>query len=117
MLPVGGTEDVGGHSGLPSLPLLVVATFALYLVALYVYRLFLHPLARFPGPKLAAATSWYEAYFEIVLKGQYTAQISRLHDQYGTPPELLLNWTTLVLSFSISRTWGENENSHQIFRY
>jgi hypothetical protein len=52
-------------------------------VGLVVYRLFLHPLAKFPGPKIAAVSTLYEAYFEIVLKGQYSMEISRLHDVYG----------------------------------
>ncbi|KAF2732353.1 cytochrome P450 [Polyplosphaeria fusca] len=70
-----------------------VAAWLAYLCALAVYRLCFHPLAKFPGPRLAAVTSWYEAYFEIVLKGQYSRQISRLHDVYGpiirvTPHEL-----------------------------
>ncbi|KAF2847374.1 cytochrome P450 [Plenodomus tracheiphilus IPT5] len=78
---------------LPSLPVLLAIAGAVYWGGLYFYRLYLHPLAKFPGPKLAAATSWYEAYFEIVLKGQYSLQISKLHDQYGpiirvTPDEL-----------------------------
>lgn len=68
---------------LPSLPVLLASAALVYWCALYVYRLFLHPLSKFPGPKLAAATSWYEAYYEIVLQGQYSRQISKLHDQYG----------------------------------
>ncbi|KAI1344405.1 putative cytochrome P450 [Xylariaceae sp. FL0016] len=65
----------------------------LYALGLMLYRLYLHPLAKFPGPKLAAITSWYEAHYEIVLKGQYSRKISRLHDVYGpivrvTPNEL-----------------------------
>jgi len=66
-----------------SLASLVAAGFAIYIVALVVYRLFLHPLAKFPGPRLAALTSWYEAYFEIVKNGQYFSKISQLHDIYG----------------------------------
>ncbi|KAF2786003.1 cytochrome P450 [Melanomma pulvis-pyrius CBS 109.77] len=73
---------------------LLAGAFAVYVVGLYLYRLSpLHPLAKFPGPKLAAVTSWYEAYYEIVLSGQYSKKISQLHDQYGpiirvTPHEL-----------------------------
>ncbi|KAF2703817.1 cytochrome P450 [Pleomassaria siparia CBS 279.74] len=76
-------------------PTVVVAFFAfiIYLVGLTIYRLYLHPLAKFPGPKLAAITFWYEAYYEIPLSGQYTKKITQLHDKYGpiirvTPNEL-----------------------------
>jgi hypothetical protein len=56
---------------------------AAYILVLVVYRLYLHPLAKFPGPRLAAVTSWYEGYYEIVKNGQYSRQISKLHDEYG----------------------------------
>ncbi|PMB64431.1 Trichodiene oxygenase [Beauveria bassiana] len=34
-------------------------------------------------PKLAAATSWYEVYYDVVKKGRYLYEIERMHDQYG----------------------------------
>jgi hypothetical protein len=67
----------------PSLPAILAASLLLYALGSLVYRLYLHPLAKFPGPRLAAVTSFYEGYFEIVLKGQYSRQISKLHDEYG----------------------------------
>jgi len=54
-----------------------------YLVGIALYRLYFSPLAKFPGPKLAALSKWYEAYFEIVRNGQFTFQIDKLHEQYG----------------------------------
>jgi hypothetical protein len=66
-----------------SLPVLLGTTALLYALGLVLYRLYLHPLANFPGPRIAAVTTFYEAYFEIVLTGQYSKQISKLHDQYG----------------------------------
>lgn len=54
-----------------------------YYVSLVFYRLLLHPLALFPGPKLAAISRWYEAYYDVVLTGQYTRKIADLHRSYG----------------------------------
>jgi hypothetical protein len=55
----------------------------IYLVGLAVYRLFLHPLTRFPGPKLAALTRWYEFYYEVVKGGQFTFDIQEMHKKHG----------------------------------
>ena len=63
-----------------------------YAAALAVYRLYFHPLAKFPGPKLAAATGWYETYDELWHGegGQYIFMIEEWHKKYGkyshTPP-------------------------------
>lgn len=59
------------------------AAFTVYCVTLVFYRIFLHPLASFPGPKLAAITRWYEAYYDLVREGQYTFKIAELHKIYG----------------------------------
>lgn len=61
----------------------VVATIIAYYVTLAFYRLYLHPLARFPGPRLAAISTWYEGYYDIYQGGQYTFKIAQLHKQYG----------------------------------
>ena len=60
---------------------------ALYVSTLAFYRLFLHPLSQFPGPKLAAITRWYEGYYDIIQGGQYTYKISQLHKKYGMVPK------------------------------
>ena len=65
----------------------------LYGFGLAVYRLLLHPLAKFPGPKLATLSRWYEFYYEVVLQGQFTFHTQKLHELYGpivriTPDEL-----------------------------
>ncbi|KAF2680461.1 cytochrome P450 [Lentithecium fluviatile CBS 122367] len=81
------------RSVLPSVAALAAVAYLLYGIGLVVYRLYLHPLAKFPGPRLAAATYWYEAYYELVKTGKFSNKISELHDQYGpivrvTPYEL-----------------------------
>lgn len=74
----------------------VAITALVYFASLIFYRLFLHPLAKFPGPKLAAITRYYEGYFDVVLNGQYTFKIAQLHERYGpivriSPYELHIN--------------------------
>ncbi|CAA9961209.1 Benzoate 4-monooxygenase cytochrome P450 [Pyrenophora teres f. maculata] len=51
-------------------------------IALYNISPF-HPLARFPGPKIAAASYLYEAYYDWWLLGRYGKVIARMHEQYG----------------------------------
>ncbi|KAF2100215.1 putative cytochrome P450 [Rhizodiscina lignyota] len=52
-------------------------------VALIAYRLIFHPLAKFPGPKLAAATQWYEFYWDVVHHGKLVFKLRELHQKYG----------------------------------
>ena len=54
-----------------------------YFSGLAIYRLYLHPLSQFPGPKLAAVTRWYEGYYDVVQNGQYTFKIRDMHKKYG----------------------------------
>ena len=66
-----------------ALPLTTIIICFGYLLSLAFYRLFLHPLAKFPGPKLAALSKWYEFYYEVPSKGQFTFHIQKLHKIYG----------------------------------
>ena len=52
-------------------------TIALYNISPY------HPLSRFPGPKIAAASYLYEAYYDWWLVGRYGKVIARMHEKYG----------------------------------
>ncbi|KAK7946092.1 Trichodiene oxygenase [Apiospora aurea] len=61
----------------------VIAPIAVYFLTLAFYRLFLHPLAGFPGPKLAAITRYVEAYYDVVCGGQYTFKLAEMHKKYG----------------------------------
>jgi hypothetical protein len=76
------------------------AAIVVYLIAGAIYRLYFSPVARFPGPKFAALTLWYqkssarpwvwkliacryEFYYDVVCRGQYTFEIKRMHEKYG----------------------------------
>jgi hypothetical protein len=55
----------------------------LYLISKAIYNLYLHPLAQFPGPPLAASTKLYEFYFDVIKGGQFFYEIQRMHTMYG----------------------------------
>ena len=58
--------------------------FLLYAVYGAIWRLYISPLAKYPGPKLAALTQWYEFYYDVVKHNRFAWEIERLHDIYGT---------------------------------
>jgi hypothetical protein len=48
-----------------------LALWVLYAVSLGIYRVYLSPLSHIPGPKLAAATRWYELCYDAYHVGKY----------------------------------------------
>jgi len=56
---------------------------AIDIVYTAIYRLYLHPLAKIPGPKLAALTFYYEVYYNLVKPGMFVWEIKRMHEVYG----------------------------------
>jgi hypothetical protein len=60
-----------------SLALIAFVTFK------WLYRLYFHPLAKFPGPRLAAITHLYEGYYDVVHKGAYIFEVGKMHEKYS----------------------------------
>lgn len=93
-----------------------------YVFGLGIYRLYLSPIAKFPGPKLAALTQWYETYYDVYLDGKFTLHFKELHEKYGMliRPNIHHHPST---SHEIDRTYRANQSvgsSHQrprILRY
>ena len=88
-------EHLSSWAPTPWMSILLAST--IYLILLCAYRLFLHPLASFPGPPLAAITHWYEFYYDFFSPGgQYIFVIRDMHVKYGpvvriSPHELHVN--------------------------
>lgn len=80
-----------------------LAAICSYFCYLTVARLLLSPLARFPGPKLAAWSNCYEFYYDVIRQGRFTEHIQALHRRYGGSfPVLFLVFVSsclLCLSF------------------
>jgi hypothetical protein len=68
------------------LRVLIVVAFVvlvLYLVINAIYQIYFSPLSKFPGPKLAAVTLWYEIYYDVFKWGRYYVEIEKMHQKYG----------------------------------
>lgn len=69
---------------LPAFQIVTACAIAvLYALSRVAYRLWLHPLADFPGPKLAASTFWYQFYYDAIRQGEYMLRIRDMHAKYG----------------------------------
>lgn len=65
---------------------LLASVVVLFIALLFIVvkRLCFHPLSKIPGPKLAAATWWYEFYYDIIRHGAYSHQFPEFHEKYGS---------------------------------
>ncbi|TVY42774.1 Cytochrome P450 monooxygenase [Lachnellula subtilissima] len=64
-------------------PASFILVLGVYFMSITVYRLRFSPIAKFPGPKIAAISGWYEAYYDIVKRGKYLYEIEKMHAIYG----------------------------------
>jgi hypothetical protein len=54
-----------------------------YFILRSIYRLYFHPLSKFPGPKLAAVSHVYEFYYDVIKNGMYMWEVEKMHKKYG----------------------------------
>ena len=89
-----------------------ISIIVLYFIFRTAYNLFLSPISNIPGPKLAAATWWYEYYYDVVTYGKYFCNIMEMHKKYGpivriSPHEVHISdpdfYDTLYASSSTNR--------------
>ena len=60
-----------------------IVLFVVYSTTRIIYNLYFSPISHIPGPKLAAATWWYEYYYDVITYGRYIFKIRSLHEKYG----------------------------------
>ena len=65
--------------------LTVASVVVVHLTFLAIYRLYFHPLSKFPGPKLAAVSDYWELYQDFLRKesGYLFIELDNLHEKYG----------------------------------
>ncbi|KAL4908682.1 hypothetical protein BDW74DRAFT_188583 [Aspergillus multicolor] len=72
-----------------------------YIIGLAIYRLYFHPLARFPGPRLNAISSLPSIY--SLLRGRLGLETKQLHDKYGSVVRVSPN----ELAFNSAQAWED----------
>ncbi|KAL4798420.1 cytochrome P450 [Aspergillus venezuelensis] len=70
------------------------AALFLWIASVCIYRLYFHPLAKYPGPLLARLTTLYGAYHGW--RGDFSTKLYELHEKYGdyvrwTPNYIVVN--------------------------
>lgn len=85
-----------------------------YLVAWTVYSLHLHPLSRYPGPKLAAITPLVHLLWDI--QGKQHSIIKKLHDKYGDVVRIAPNSLAYRAAPAWKDIYGHRKKGHKIFR-
>lgn len=73
----------------------------IYPVWCMIYNLYFHPLRKFPGPKIAAATQLYTSYH--LCKGDGIPYINKLHEKYGE----VVRTKPFELSFTTESAWKD----------
>lgn len=99
-------------AGLKVLAILV----SIYIPALAAYRLYFHPLAKFPGPKLAGLTNWYARYFDVYHKCQFYHEVNRLHQKYGRSVMIKTSFTHEIRTNCSDWTKRRQYSRHKLLR-
>lgn len=88
-----------------------------YILSLATHRLFFHRLSHIPGPKLAALTYLYQAYYDLFPHtGQWIFKQGRLHTAYGPivrvgPDEVHIDDPEFYTEFSGNETTKKRDKS------
>lgn len=63
--------------------LIALSTCGLFALQVIAYRLYFHPLAKYPGPRLAAISRFWKAYVECFRQRSFCHELQVLHGIYG----------------------------------
>lgn len=93
---LGSSVGLDGYASLNKVVACAGILIPSYIAYIVVYRLFFHPLAQIPGPRLAGLTFLYQTYFSFKDGSRFYQQVGLLHKQYGpivriTPNEVSLS--------------------------
>ncbi|KAH8812524.1 cytochrome P450 [Xylogone sp. PMI_703] len=93
----------------------IVAAVTSYFAIVIIYRLYFHPLAKYPGPFLARITNWYAVYHSYV--GDKHLQTYWAHQRYGKFVRVAPNILTINDPVAITDIYGVNQNVRKSIFY
>ncbi|KAI0277337.1 cytochrome P450 [Russula aff. rugulosa BPL654] len=92
-----------------------------YALISVIYNLYFHPLSHFPGPRGAACTRWWLAYWELGKGVSLSALREELHKKYGdivriSPNELHFSRPTVYNEiYNSQNKWDKDYNLYRAF--
>ncbi|KAJ5776043.1 uncharacterized protein N7511_001054 [Penicillium nucicola] len=84
-----------------------------YIVGCIVYNLYINPVSRYPGPKLAAITPLVHLLWDI--QGKQHSKIKALHDQYGDVVRIAPNALVYRAAPAWRDIYGHRKKGHKTF--
>ncbi|KAH6679289.1 cytochrome P450 [Halenospora varia] len=90
----------------------------LSLLSVAIYRLFFHPLSKYPGPVWAKITDWYNVYHCFV--GDRHLEFHRIHQKYGPivrygPNRVSINTATALKTIYSSKSNSQKSSHFDVF--
>ncbi|KAJ5317205.1 hypothetical protein PENANT_c059G08193 [Penicillium antarcticum] len=85
----------------------------IYIVGCILYNLHIHPLSRYPGPKLAAITPLVHLLWDI--QGKQHSTMKALHDKYGDVVRIAPNALVYRAATAWKDIYGHRKKGHKIF--
>ncbi|KAJ5160583.1 uncharacterized protein N7482_007587 [Penicillium canariense] len=76
-----------------------LAMIFIYPISIFIYNVYFHPLAKYPGPKLMVATRI--PYMQMIISGRFAQKTKALHHKYGKVVRIAPN----ELSFIEADAW------------
>jgi len=80
-----------------------------------IYRLYLHPLAKFPGPLIGRITDWYSVFH--CLKGDRYLDFIDLHNRYGDVVRFGPNRLSFSSADALQAIYGSRANTTKSSQY
>ncbi|TVY17733.1 Cytochrome P450 monooxygenase apf7 [Lachnellula arida] len=85
------------------------STSSLFLLAsVALYRVYFHPLAKYPGPFFAKITDWYTVYHCVI--GDHHLQLYKLHEEYGSIVRSGPNRVSINTNTALRQIYSVNAN-------